>query len=222
MSEIAATTAGVSTFNGRSGEVSLIANDISGAGGALMSSVPAASTTTPLPDGTAAVGTGTTWARADHVHPASGGGGGGGDVMPPGVTDGSNAAPGQVGEVISIVGGTGFGLGTAGATIAVASIALPAGDWEISGEAWFSISGVPTLIRAAVAVSGTTIPTAMSQASAVIRLAAPFTGASDQILALSPCRRNAATGANYNLLVAATFSSGTGSAGGRLSARRMR
>ena len=31
--------------------------------------VPSASTTTPKMDGTAAVGTGTTWARADHVHP---------------------------------------------------------------------------------------------------------------------------------------------------------
>ena len=35
----------------------------------IQTSVPAASTTTPNMDGTAAVGTGTTWARADHVHP---------------------------------------------------------------------------------------------------------------------------------------------------------
>jgi hypothetical protein len=39
-------------------------------GYALTSSVPVASTTTPVMDGTAAVGTGTTWARADHVHPS--------------------------------------------------------------------------------------------------------------------------------------------------------
>lgn len=32
-------------------------------------SVPSASSTTPAMNGTAAVGTGTTWARADHVHP---------------------------------------------------------------------------------------------------------------------------------------------------------
>lgn len=32
-------------------------------------SIPSASSTTPSMDGTAAVGTGTTWARADHVHP---------------------------------------------------------------------------------------------------------------------------------------------------------
>jgi len=35
---------------------------------ALTSSVPVASTTPPLMNGTAAVGTGATWARADHVH----------------------------------------------------------------------------------------------------------------------------------------------------------
>jgi hypothetical protein len=37
---------------------------------ALTTAIPAASTTTPLMDGTAAVGTGTTFARADHVHPS--------------------------------------------------------------------------------------------------------------------------------------------------------
>lgn len=37
---------------------------------ALASSVPAASSTTPVMDGTAAIGVGTTYARADHVHPS--------------------------------------------------------------------------------------------------------------------------------------------------------
>jgi len=36
---------------------------------ALTSTLPVASSTTPAMDGSAAVGTGTTWARADHVHP---------------------------------------------------------------------------------------------------------------------------------------------------------
>ena len=35
----------------------------------IQTSIPAASTTTPAMAGTAAVGTGTTWARADHIHP---------------------------------------------------------------------------------------------------------------------------------------------------------
>ena len=36
---------------------------------AAIAAIPAASSTTPSMDGTAAIGTGTTWARADHVHP---------------------------------------------------------------------------------------------------------------------------------------------------------
>jgi hypothetical protein len=36
---------------------------------ALTANVPVASSTTPTMNGTAAVGTGTTWARSDHVHP---------------------------------------------------------------------------------------------------------------------------------------------------------
>ena len=36
---------------------------------AVSNAIPAASSTTPVMNGTAAAGTGTTWARADHVHP---------------------------------------------------------------------------------------------------------------------------------------------------------
>ena len=56
-------------------------------GGAAATAIPAASTTAPKVDGTAAVGTGTTWARADHVHP----------------TDTSRAA---VGSTLPLVDGT--------------------------------------------------------------------------------------------------------------------
>ena len=93
---IANSTTGVASFNGRTGAVTLQANDISAAGGAILASpaftgtptaptaalgtsttqlatcayvMNAASTTTPVMDGTAAVGVGTTWARSDHVHP---------------------------------------------------------------------------------------------------------------------------------------------------------
>jgi hypothetical protein len=96
MAALAASVAGVATFNGRTGSVTLLASDLSAAGGALLAS-PAftgtptaptaalntsttqlattafvlgqASTTVPLMDGTAAAGAGTTWARSNHVHP---------------------------------------------------------------------------------------------------------------------------------------------------------
>ena len=45
------------------------AQDLSGAVNEVLAAIPEASSTTPKSPGTAAVGTGTTWARADHVHP---------------------------------------------------------------------------------------------------------------------------------------------------------
>lgn len=58
----AGATAGVSSFNTRTGAVTLSSGDVTTA-------LPPSSTT-PAMDGAAAVGTGTTWARADHVHPS--------------------------------------------------------------------------------------------------------------------------------------------------------
>ncbi len=51
----------VSSFNTRTGAVTLTNGDVT--------AVLPPSSTPPLVDGTAAVGTGTTWARGDHVHP---------------------------------------------------------------------------------------------------------------------------------------------------------
>ena len=129
----AASAAPVQSVAGRTGAVTLTHTDITDwtatlAPYALTASVPIASTTTPAMDGTAAVGTGTTWARADHVHPndtsrlALTGGTLTGplalaadptaalgaatkqyaDKMLPlvGVTDGSSAPAGQIGQVI--------------------------------------------------------------------------------------------------------------------------
>jgi hypothetical protein len=94
--QLASNTATVTSFNTRTGAVTLQSSDITSAGGAVLAS-PAftgtptaptaaqntnttqlattafvlgqASSTTPSMAGTAAVGTGTTFARADHVHP---------------------------------------------------------------------------------------------------------------------------------------------------------
>jgi hypothetical protein len=61
MAAVAAATAGVASFNGRTGAVSLIATDVT--------AVLPASTVTPAMNGVAAVGTLAAWARGDHVHP---------------------------------------------------------------------------------------------------------------------------------------------------------
>jgi len=75
----------VASFNTRTGAVTLSSGDVTTAltytpynatnpsgyqtAAQVTAVLPAASSTTPAMDGTAAVGTGTTWARADHVHP---------------------------------------------------------------------------------------------------------------------------------------------------------
>ena len=70
----AAWTPSAGSVAGRTGAVVLTHADITDwtatlAPYALTTSIPAASTAFPVMDGTAAVGVGTTWARADHVHP---------------------------------------------------------------------------------------------------------------------------------------------------------
>lgn len=45
------------------------AQDLSGAVNELLAGIPSPSTSTPQKDGTGAAGTGTTWARSNHVHP---------------------------------------------------------------------------------------------------------------------------------------------------------
>ena len=97
---IANSTAGVASFNGRTGAVTLQANDISAAGGALLASpaftgtpsaptaavstnttqlatcafvmaaIPAPATANPLMNGTAAPGASALYSRGDHVHPS--------------------------------------------------------------------------------------------------------------------------------------------------------
>lgn len=61
----------VSSFNGSSGAITYTApvTSVNGQTGAVTVSVPTASITTPSMNGTASYGTGTTYARADHVHP---------------------------------------------------------------------------------------------------------------------------------------------------------
>jgi Chaperone of endosialidase len=61
MAAVAAGTAGVASFNTRTGAVSLIATDVT--------AVLPPSATTPAMDGTASAGTVNAWSRGDHVHP---------------------------------------------------------------------------------------------------------------------------------------------------------
>jgi hypothetical protein len=83
---VATSASGVLSWNTRTGAVTMTSADVTGSLGftpynatnpagyqtaaQVTAVLPAASSTTPLMDGAAAIGAGTTWARADHVHPS--------------------------------------------------------------------------------------------------------------------------------------------------------
>lgn len=108
-------SAGVITFNGRGGAVTLNATDITGAGGALLAS--------PVFTGTPSAPTAPTATATTQVATTG--------FVRAGVSDGSNAAAGQVGEFMSSIVS---GVGLASALLSnITSLTLPAGDWEARG-----------------------------------------------------------------------------------------
>lgn len=136
-----------------------------------------------------------------------------------GVTTATNANAGAVGEFLFTLITTGVPLTTA-TTATVGTLALPAGDWDISGELWLNISAGATILGGALAGTAA-FPAGPAQNASRSQLAAAFT-ASNQILALAPCRTVAAAGFTVYLLASVTFASGTVTATGRILARRVR
>jgi hypothetical protein len=137
-----------------------------------------------------------------------------------GVTDGSNAAAGQVGEVIA-------SNNTAGVTLVsttpanVTSITLPAGDWDVYGEVWFALSGTPPT---ALVTGISTVSAAFPTNTAVSTARTQFLGtisAATQTLSLRPCRASLAAPTIY-YLVAQQNAGGACTATGNIIARRAR
>jgi hypothetical protein len=140
-------TTGVSSFNTRTGAITLIDADISGAGGALIAN-PTFSGTVTIPSGASlSVAGGATFTSAAFS----------GTVTTPtlivstavtlpagwqtGVTDGSNAPAGVVGEYLLSSAAGNMGL-TSGTAAQVMTLALPPGDWQVTGGCYFTGSSV--------------------------------------------------------------------------------
>ena len=293
---------------------------------ALTSSVPVASTTIPLAaNATPAIGTGTTWARADHVHPLAavappviisataptspipgtlwwdsvggqlyvwfndgtssqwviavntGGGasisvgpspptspasgalwwdavggqlyvwfidansaqwvpttnqmGGnfvplsGGSMTGPlgliGVTDGSNAATGQVGEFINTGVNSGVPI-TATVRANVISMVLQPGDWDVQGAISFSLSaGTATNLQAYVGtVSNNLMPGATGAPGYAVLTGSGFT--TGNMLQTGTARFSLSVPTTIYLGIFANFTGGTCTAAGSMTARRAR
>lgn len=141
-----------------------------------------------------------------------------------GVTDGSNALAGMVGEYISsiITAGAAVSIPTSGTPINITQIALTPGDWDINGQVSVTASvgcsqfqgGLSSSSAALLALSDDVSNATLSLSGATTMLIAQ--------LGLTRGRISLSTPATYYLVASATFASGTAAGYGKISARRMR
>jgi hypothetical protein len=179
---------------------------IAGSGG------PVGSTTTPLAYGVAAIGSSATYARADHVHPSDPS-----KLAKAGVTDGSDAATGQIGEYRT----QSFGpiAVTSGSVNQVAAWNLSAGDWDVWGSIQLLPAGGAALTYMVAGLSLT--PNTLSGNLTVQQL--PNYPANSQITtALIQFRFSTAGGPSLYCNCQPVFASGTVTCNTILFARRAR
>jgi hypothetical protein len=139
-----------------------------------------------------------------------------------GVTNGSDAAPGQIGEVISsVVLSPGVSLGS-GVAANITSIALTAGDWDVQGEAWITFAPAITLLQCWISpTSASAAPQAAINGSRVTMSGAAGFFVGTNVFSLRPARVSLSAPATYYLGVTATGGA-TNAAFGNIWARRVR
>jgi len=133
-----------------------------------------------------------------------------------GITDGSNAAAGDIGEIISNTT-TGVAL-TSGTPANLTSVVLTPGDWELSGTVLLGSSAVNiTLSFGGLNTTSGTLPAFPN----VARLETQGGTASVQT-SVPSVRFNVSTNTTVYLVGQITFPSGTGTGSGYIRARRVR
>jgi hypothetical protein len=138
-----------------------------------------------------------------------------------GVTTNSNAAAGNVGEIVTAVVDSGSGVSLTSTVVANAtSISLTAGDWDVTGVVGYDTSGatVSQFLQGLNNASAAVGPT-----GAFSKVAQSLSGDTNNWYHMVPTYRFSlsATSTVY-LLARATFSAGTVSAFGAIRARRVR
>lgn len=141
----------------------------------------------------------------------------------PGTGTNDNASSGNVGEYKSTVVTTPVSL-SSGTGTAVATLSLPAGDWDVSG--WFNYlpAGSTTtsfVIGAINTTSGNTSQTPTDSSSAFV-YNTPLGAGANISAGIAPCRISLASTTNVFLNVNAQFATSTATATAVLRARRMR
>ena len=137
-----------------------------------------------------------------------------------GVTDGSAAAAGQVGECIEAQIAHSTLTLTSGVGLAVISIPLTAGDWEVAGAVHFTCGGITSTSNLFAGLSATSGSVA-TVSSHGWGSCTGFASAGFMTAVVSPTRVSLATSQTWYVNALSTFT-GTVTVGGRIHARRVR
>jgi hypothetical protein len=153
-----------------------------------------------------------------------------------GVTDGSDAQPGEIGEYLNVYNIDGV-TPTANVPITICNISLPVGCWEIWGACDFTISGIvledlpgtqagavaPSQLAASISTTLDTLPTQddLIVGTGVMNLIySPLAAGQRQVLITGQCRSNSTN--PMTLYLVAAVGSANANVKGYISARRVR
>jgi hypothetical protein len=137
-----------------------------------------------------------------------------------GVVDGSDAEVGDIGEHRTAGASIGMGGLATNVPIDVVALSLPAGDWDVRGSVQFGTSAGLTGVQAWIGLAPATLDA--SGASAIFLQGGTTLIADGTQLQAGPVRVTLSGTVNVYLGGLARFTTGAASAGGTISARRMR
>jgi hypothetical protein len=154
------------------------------------------------------------------------------DATRTGVTDASDAAPGQIGEYLVVDNMTGL-TPPANVPAEVCAIVLPPGCWEVWGACDFTIAALsgdtrgapiqPNQLGAGISVTTDSLPTdeELILGTGVMNLIySPLAAGQRQVLITGQCRSN--SDAEITLYLVAAVGSANATVKGYMSARRVR
>ena len=134
-----------------------------------------------------------------------------------GVTDGSSAAPGMVGEVISATA-SGVAITPSGTSITLGSLSVPAGDWDIWAQVQIT-AGTGALTLATASLS--TVAAAL-QTNSRVQLPCTLAASNNIYFGLPRLPVSLANATTYYVVANAQFPSGAPTGGATIYGRRVR
>jgi hypothetical protein len=138
-----------------------------------------------------------------------------------GTTTNNAAAAGSVGENITstVLSGSAVTL-TSTATSNITSISLTAGDWDVWGSVWITLSGTGSQVKGGISTSSATLPSNLGQ-SGLMQIATTFTTGFSNGFPVGDTTLSLATTTTVYLVINATFTVGA-TGFGFITARRVR